>query len=138
MKPILNPKNVAGRAAICRALAEVAEMHGASVRVIEHWRDKPSRESRVRIAYGPAEVGIAVGPAEARYGFCLPWHMNYITDPDARYTPAFSAAAGAPVNPFHRRKCTTFYPSLETTLDGLGRVLQCLADGTGIEHKESQ
>lgn len=136
MKPILNPKNAAGRAAICRALAEVADALGASVRVIEQWPDKPSRESMVRIAYGPAEVCIVVGPVEARMGFCLPWHMNLL-QPEARYTPAFGAAAGAPVNPFHRRKCTAFYPDLSTTLIALGRVLQCLADNSGITYEDS-
>jgi hypothetical protein len=86
----------------------------------------------VRIACGPVEVGIIVGPTEYHTGYCLPWHVNLL-HPNVRMAYAFSAAAGAPVNPFHRRKCTAFYDTLEQALEALERTFQCIADGTGIE-----
>lgn len=128
----MNPKNAAGRKAICKQIADVAERCGASVRITEEWPSAPSREAYVRIAYGPVEVGIVVGPTDYHTGYCLPWHMNLL-HPSARMTYAFSAAAEAPVNPFHRRKCTAIYDTLESMLAALERTLQCIADGTGIQ-----
>ena len=128
----MNPRNAAGRKAICKQIAEVAERCGASVRITEEWPSAPSREAYVRIAYGPVEVGIVVGPVEAHGGYCLPWHMNLL-HPSARMTYAFSAAAGASVNRFHHRKCTACYDTLEHTLEALERTLKCIADGTGIQ-----
>ena len=129
-----NPRNAAGREAICRQIAEVADRCGASVRVVKEWPHPPSREAYVRIAYGPVEVGIVVGPTEYHTGYCLPWHMNTL-HPNARMTHAFSAAAGAPVNPYHRRKCTACYDTLEHMLEALERTLECIANGTGLEEK---
>lgn len=132
MGAALSPKTAAGRKAICQLIADVAGAQGASVRVIPHWPSEPSREAMVRIAYGPVEVGIVVGPQKHKHGYCLPWHMNALYS-DARMTYAFSAAARAPVNRFHKRKCTAFYPDLSETLEALERTLRAIADGSALE-----
>lgn len=132
MSAALSPKTSAGRKAICQRIADVAGAQGASVRVIPHWPSKPSREAMVRIAYGPVEVGIVVGPQEHKHGYCLPWHMNHLWPPVCM-TYAFSAAAQAPVNRFHKRKCTAFYPDLPETLEALERTLRAIADGSATE-----
>ena len=134
MTPAFNPKNAAGRQAICRQIAELAERYDASVRVTDAWPSKPSREAMVRIAHGPVEVGIIVGPLEAQFGYCLPWVVNTLRQ-NVRLTTAFGSAAWAPVNAHHRRKCTAGYSDLPATLKGLERTLQCIVDGTGYEEK---
>lgn len=134
MTPVFNPKNAAGRQAICRQIAELAERYDASVRVTDAWPSKPSREAMVRIAHGPVEVGIIIGPHGAQFGYCLPWVTSTLRQ-NVRLTNAFGIAARAPVNPHHRGKCTAFYTGLPATLKGLERTLQCLADGTGYEEK---
>jgi hypothetical protein len=123
----MNPKSKAGRRAIAYKIADLAHGLGATLEVIEEWPAPGCREAMVRIELDGAAVSIGIDPRSAADGYCVPWHIR--TDSDARFSPAFGVAAGAPVNAFHRRKCTAFYADLPSTLLFVERALRCIRDG---------
>lgn len=60
----------------------------------------------------------------------LAWHIA--SNSDAKMTEAFASAAGADVNPFHRRKCTSVAYGFEALLAQVAAVLELVREGKAL------
>lgn len=129
-----SPSTAKGRKTIANLIESLAaSYYGTTVEVTHGWPEgSGSPDTLVRVTLGDATVGIDVGPLEATNGYIVPW--NIVGDSDRRFSPAFGAAVGAEVNPFHRRKCMGAYPpDSGILLYRIDRALACIADGEAFE-----
>ena len=77
---------------------------------------------------GGLRVGIEFdGRSPQRDNHCMPWNS------DARMSDAFGHAMGAPVNPYHRCKCTAFAFGFNALYAAVERAMVMAADGTAFE-----
>lgn len=125
----LNVARKADREVMAQKFNEVVLHAGGGICRIDPMLEGP-REIAFSIRAGDVclQVEFDGDDRQQREGtWVLAWHVDH--NSDARMTEAFEAAAGAEVNPFHRRKCTAVAWSFEQLCEQVRAVVRLAVEG---------
>ncbi len=134
----LTERRKADRMAMAREVADLCNEFGASCTLRDnatHIRPDgscpgPDQRQRLILSIHLDDAAVAIdfdgSPRRANLDvYCMPW--NIALDDDKRFSAAFGTAAGAEVNPYHRRKCMGFAHGIDDLLRRLRAALECIA-----------